>query len=211
MARSTHGQIKQARSEGRSHKVAIRDQCRELRVKLGAKAKQLRENLSQAIKHERIALRGTCSTRLQNARTETDKAVEAARRTMVELARLRAAARSPAQRHAAERARLTRATSIKESDDEVRRNLTPDLAIVWEVVKGRPGMRASKRRTRTEAFLEWVHDHAGDAQRILAEHAEQRWSGIEESEADYHARKRTEHAGGRRRRPKVADVDAVPF
>ena len=43
MARSTHGQIKQARSEGRAHKVAIRDQCRELRLKLSAKARQLRE------------------------------------------------------------------------------------------------------------------------------------------------------------------------
>lgn len=206
----THGQIRVARSEGRAHRVAIRDQCRELRTKLSEDARRRRENLSQAIKHERLALRGTCSTRLADARAATDRAINEARKTAVDLHRLRMAARTPAQNAAAERARLRGATAIKESDDEVRRNLTPDLAIVWEHVKHKPGMRSSKRATRTERFLQWVHDHAGEAQRILIAHAESAHLE-EESEDAYRRRKLEEKAPRTRRARATADLSDVPF
>lgn len=225
----THGQIRIARSEGRAHRVAIRDQCRELRAKLSEDARKRRENLSQAIKGERLALRGTCSTRLADARAVTDRAIAEARKTAVDLHRLKAAARTPAQAAAAERARLRGATAIKESDDEVRRNLTPDLAIVWEHVKHKPGMRSSKHATRTERFLQWVHDHPNDAQRILITHAESAHLE-EESEAAYRARKAAEleehrraqdakRAGRRVRQRSIAnlnpqqdlDASAIPF
>jgi len=44
-----------------------------------------------------------------------------------------------------------------ESDDYVRGNLPPELLGVFEQVKGK--IRDSARRTRTEAFLEWVEEH----------------------------------------------------
>lgn len=212
MARlKTHGQIKIARSEGRAHRVAIRDQCRELRAKLTEDARKRRENLAQAIKGERLALRGTCSTRLADARAATDRAIAEARKTAVDLHRLKAAARTPAQNAAAERARLRGALSIKESDDDVRRQLSPDLAIVWERMKHKPGMRASKHATRLDRFLHWVHDHAGEAQRILIEHAEGAHLA-EESEEAYRRRKLEEEQPPRRRRARAADDLAdIPF
>ncbi len=203
----THGQIKIARSEGARHRVAIRDQCREARVKLSEDARRRRENLSQAIKHERIALRGTCATRLADARAATDKAIAEARKTAIDLAKLKAVTRTPAQNAAAERARLRGALAIRESDDEVRRNLSPDLAIVWAKVKHRPGMRATKHATRTERFLQWVHDHPNDAQRILIEHAEAAHIE-EEGEEAYRRRKEDERRASRRvSQRRIANLD----
>ncbi len=48
-----------------------------------------------------------------------------------------------------------------ESDDEVRRNLADDreLAALWRATKNKARFKATPTRSRTEAFLEYVHDH----------------------------------------------------
>lgn len=199
-----------ARSEGRQRVRAVRDLCREARVTLRDRARQLREELKNALQAERAALRGSCHDRLARARQETDKAIEEARKTAVEVDRLRRVARSPAQQHAAERARLARATAIRESDDEVRRNLPEDLGHVWQRVKSR--IRGGPRRTRTEAFLEWAEENAGDVARMLAEHAESRqWR--EETEQEYRARQEPERKPrARRARTSTSSTGTeVPF
>jgi hypothetical protein len=53
----------------------------------------------------------------------------------------------------------------EESDDEVERNLPPELVPVWRSAKR--NIKAGKRRSRTEAFLEWVHDNPDDAHAIV--------------------------------------------
>lgn len=173
------------RREGADTRKRIREACRSDRSRLTEDARARRVALRDAIREERAALRGRCATRLAEARIATDRAIEEARKSAMHLDRLRLAARSPAQQAAAERARVRRAEQVRESDDEVRRNLSPDLAIVWSAVRGR--IKPSKRRTRTEAFLEWVEEHQGDAARILDEHAAKRFER-EETEEDYRAR-----------------------
>lgn len=74
-------------------------------------------------------------------------------------------------------ARVVVRERLSESDDEVRNNIDPELMPVWEAVKRR--IKPGERSSRTEAFLQWVHDHAGEAQRIMAEHHE------EEAEREY--------------------------
>ena len=196
--------IKLLRSEGRAHRVAIRDQCRETREKLRADAKRRREALRDALRVERIALSGSCSVRLADARARTNEAIENARRTAMDLEKLRIVTRSPKQQHAAERARLRGAESILESDDEVRRNLTPDLARIWERVKHRKGMRKTPRRTRTEAFLEWVHDNSATVQRMLDAMS----SKLPEEETEEEYRERTRP---RSRYIAPAGSEDVPF
>jgi len=105
----------------------------------------------------------------------------------MELDKLRKVTRSPAQNLAAERARLRGAERIRESDDEVRRNLPDDLALVWAKVKGR--IKGTARTTRTERFLDWVHDHPADSARIINDAAEQAYPQ-EEDEAAYFERQR---------------------
>lgn len=201
------------RSEGAQTRRRIQAACRSDRERLSADAKDRRERLAQAIRDERAALRGRCATRLSEARQATDKAIEEARASAMHLAKLRKVSRSPAQNAAAERARARRAESILESDDAVRRNLSEDLAIVWDVKKR--SIRPSTRRTRTEAFLEWVEEHPGEAARILDEHAAMRWQGREETEAEYLERTRPKRVAQRRianlDRQQELSPDDIPF
>lgn len=70
-------------------------------------------------------------------------------------------------RKASERAR--------ESDEQVARNLPPELLPVWQRVKRR--IKATDKMTRTEAFMQWVHDHSAEVQEIEAQEAER---GVDE-------------------------------
>ncbi len=189
------------RRDGVATRKRIREACRSDRARLTEDARERRERLRDAIREERAALRGRCATRLAEARQETDRAIEEARKSAMHLDRLRKVARSPAQNAAAERARARRAETIRESDDDVRRQLSPELAIVWQSVRGR--IKPSKRATRLERFLEWVEEHQGDAARILDEHAASRFG--EESEEDYRERTRPTRSTG-----TLADAE-VPF
>lgn len=200
------------RSEGAATRRRIRDACRADRQRLTEDARKRREALSAAIKNERAALRGSCATKLEEARARTNAAIAEAQHTAMHLDRLRKVSRSPAQTAAAERARARRAENIRESDDEVRRNLSPELAIIWEKVKSR--IRPSSRRTRTEAFIEWVEEHGSEAARILDEHAEMRFAR-EETEAEYLERTRPRPTRQRRianldRQQELAP-DEIPF
>lgn len=220
MARArTFGAVKLAKSEGKRHRVAIRVQCAEARVKLSEDARLRREALRAAIMAERLALRGRCSVRLAEARDNTDKKIEEARKSAMHLEKLRAVTRSPAQQAAAERARLRRAESIKESDDEVRRNLSPDLARVWNRVKHTAGMRGGKRISRTERFLQWVHDNSAAVERMLDEEGQRATRAVrEETEAEYHQRKEDERRAKKRVRQRPIqnldpqqDLEEIPF
>lgn len=213
------GAVKLAKGEGKRHRVAIRVQCKEARVKLTEDARQRREALRAAIMAERLALRGRCAVRLAEARENTDKKIEEARKSAMHLDKLRTVTRSPAQQAAAERARLRRAESIKESDDEVRRNLPPDLARIWQRVKHTAGMRGGKRISRTERFLQWVHDNSATVERMLDEEGERAARAVrEETEAEYHRRKEDEKRARRRVRQRPIqnldpqqDMTDIPF
>lgn len=186
---STHGAVKLARTEGKATRTSIREACRRERHRLTEDARQRREALRDAIRNERHALRGSCSVRLADARAETDKRIQEARASAMHLAKLRDVARSPAQKHAAERARFALATRISESDDEVRRNLeSPELRRLWDRVKHLPKLRKLKSglATRTERFLDWAHDNSATVARILAEEAPSRWR--EETAEEYEER-----------------------
>lgn len=189
------------RREGAATRKRIRDACRQDRARLTEDARARREALRDAVREERAALRGRCALRLREARDATDRAIEDARKTAVQLDRLRQATRTPAQRAAAERARMRLAERIRESDDEVARNLSDELRPVWQKVRGR--IKPSPRRTRTEAFLEWVEEHPGDAARIYDEHIA-RTMPREETESEYEAR---------RRRPRAVQLgeEEIPF
>lgn len=189
------------RREGAETRRRIRAACSADRKRLTEDAKKKREALRDAIREERAALRGRCAVRLDEARAATAKAIDEARSSAMHLDRLRRVTRTPAQLAAAERARLRLAERVRESDDDVRRNVSGDLAIVWERVKHR--IRPSSRRTRTEAFLEWVQEHEAEAGRILDEHAAERFER-EESEESY--RERTAPRASR-----ATSVEGVPF
>lgn len=66
----------------------------------------------------------------------------------------------------------------EEDDDAVRGNLPRELLPAFEKMKGK--IKGSAHRSRTEAFLEWATDHAGDAARYAETAAEDISDLIEE-------------------------------
>jgi hypothetical protein len=74
--------------------------------------------------------------------------------------------RAPGVPSAAELRREAR----EESDDAVRRNVGPELAAVFDRV--RKNIKAGPRRSRTEAFLEWVESNPDEAHAIVYANSE---------------------------------------
>lgn len=58
-----------------------------------------------------------------------------------------------------------RAEARSESDSDVIHNLPPELVPVFEAVKSQ--IKEGPRRTRTEAFLEWVAENGADVEGIM--------------------------------------------
>lgn len=209
MSRRRYQGTAMLRREGAATARSIRAECKAARAAITEDARARRVALREAIANERAALRGTCSRRLDEARAATAAAIDEARSTAAELDRLRRVTRSPAQQAAAERARLRGAERIRESDDEVRRNLPDDLARVWDRVKNR--IKGTRRATRTERFLDWVHDNSATVARMVNEDAERALRELpEETEEQYRARK-LEERRQRGRRPQRSMTGLDPF
>lgn len=126
----------------------------------------------EVIRHEAAEQRADCRTAKQRAKDEARELRER-RRVLVEACRVASAEGREAVRkaraaldafRAEQRERIaasrrpklrrTAAEAREESDSEVRANLPAELHAVWRAVKG--AIRGSARRSRTEAFCEWV-------------------------------------------------------
>jgi len=102
---------------------------------------------------------------------ELRSAAKMAKGAEADIARFRAAT---AEQRAAGKARAARAAEVlAESDDRVRNDLdSDDERLLFELV--RTSIKATPRMTRTEAFFQWMHDHASNIPGILARyHSEQ--------------------------------------
>jgi len=147
----------------------IREACRAGRSNARARIRTLREEtriaLRESVQRLREAERGTCETAKAQARDGFATMIAGAMRDREmqrahmerEYGRRRGAGRVSAAQLAKE--------ARNESDDEVRRNLPPELVSVFNRV--RSTIKPGRRRTRTEAFLEWVHDNPDEAHSIV--------------------------------------------
>jgi len=131
--RDHKGQIVRARSERRDELSAARSACESERKRVAA-----------ACGSERERIRGDAHARIDQIEAELRRQREQLQ-TIYEMERLDRG-----------RVRSTPRERKQQSDDDVTRNLEPDLVPVWNAVKrtikARPGM------DRTEAFMQWVHD-----------------------------------------------------
>jgi len=161
---------------GRRGRVAeIKALCRAGRERARAAVKLLREHTRAELAARVTALRaaeaGTCSDTTARARAELAAALRVAqdearsfggyvKRTYGRKKR------APGMPTAAELKRERR----EESDDAVRRNIGPELVPLFERVKRE--IKPGPRRSRTEAFLEWVQDNPDEAHAIVYANAE---------------------------------------
>lgn len=181
--------------------MAKRSTPKAAKAELASFARRVRRgSLVERVKVERGELQGTresCKAkkstirkRQAQLRERKRELVEACRaasiegREKVRAAKAALAAFKAEQRGAPkpEKLRRTSAEARAESDDEVRRNVAPELHPVWRRVKRT--IHGSPRRSRTEAFLEWCEANPAEVERIQWEDAER---DVERMVAEYNA------------------------
>ena len=213
---SLRAAIAAAKQEKKERIASVRSVCRAERGALKERAAQLRAELRELIASERQAARTSCSTNRENARADGNKRIgaasEAYRGARADVARERIwdPARDPLKRTRGrkEAARETRLRQ-SESDDEVRNNIPPELVQVWEKVKR--GIRAGARRSRTEAFMEWVHDHPVSVWEIMDEKAAQDLARMQREEARLAREMKSGKRYQRSAAHLAADLTEIPF
>ena len=136
--------LKAARAARREAIDRIRSQCRTAREKL----------------------RATCGARRERARREGTEVVAARQREVHEeryldkLQRTAGRRSSPKGHRPIGKVRKASRERDSESDDEVRRDIPPELVGVFNKV--RRNIKGTDRKSRSEAFLEWAEENPGE-------------------------------------------------
>lgn len=194
-ARSEHrGAVALARATCRSNRYALRGHLKAERARMLA---ELRANLAL----QKAAAKSDCAARRAAAR---EMAIGAVARKRVDVAEYRAylsKLRRLKRNYAADK-RVTARERASESDDDVRQNIEPHLHGLFERVKR--SIKGSPRKTRSEAFLEYVEAHPheyldaiDDKTRALVRELEQREKRLAKT--------------SRKRRFTAAELAEVPF
>jgi hypothetical protein len=204
-------QLRAAVRSGAQRKKLRLKECQQLvrtrRVRLERAARAAHRQLDvriAAAKAKAAALGRICKTK--TAPAELDRALAALEQERQQIAELRIAVarvRSDKGKKGGLRAGELRA----ESDDQVRRDIADDRLLVaaWDRVKGK--IKATPRMSRTEAFLQHIHDHPEVLDEVRSKQ-EHKWAAEAES-----AFKALEQTNGRdccaeleRARRALADV-----
>jgi len=205
-------ELDRARRTKREALLGVRSLCRTERDKLKQLAAELRRE-AHAVALTRRDVRETCAAERMVTRGEAGRLVDLAkerkrleREHQKSIRRFEKPAKAgPGMARGVAGGRRS-AELRSESDDEVRQSIDPLLLPLWERV--RRTIKGSARQTRTEAFLEWVHDHP-EAQYEIAE--AQAAAELRRIEHEHAAHARAIRHPGRYKRSPTELAAAVPF
>ena len=164
--------VRDRKAARRKRLAKCRADCKRMRGKVQRDALRARELLRARIKKAKLVARDACGlckvSATDRGLDELDRAfgkVQAEREAIAELRRRAAQLTDPRGRAGGRRSAEVRA----ESDDEVRRNVAddPDLAALWDSTN-KLQFKRTRHRSRTEAFLEHVHDNPEDLDELRA-------------------------------------------
>jgi len=153
--------VKDATSDRTKRIRACKADCKKLLRKAKQRATVARRKLEIVIKRAQAKAREACSS----CKVLDEKGLDAIQKSLEALDKERKeiiALRSQAASLISERGRAggRRAAEIRaESDEEVIRNLDEDKELIALFKSMRMKIKKTPRRSRTEAFLEFVHDH----------------------------------------------------
>lgn len=148
--RQLREELMNAHKSERSACGAARTAARARIQKLRQRRERIQSMIRQAILRERQARNGACASKRSSEAAR--QAWRAEKAYQASLKRSAASARMKGIRKVG-----TRAERREESEDEVRHNIPPHLVPLWNRVKR--SIRASSRKSRTEAFLEYAEEH----------------------------------------------------
>lgn len=168
MLKALGERIRRAKAERRHAYTQIAHYCRLGRQNVTARVRALRAEAREAINAKaerlRLAQRDQCKADQRAARADFD-------RELATLAgELEQEQRSFAHHYGRKKSRTTAAERRAESDDEVERNLPPELVAVFRAVKAT--IRPRPKMTRTEVFLHWAEENPEAVHAVLYEQAE---------------------------------------
>jgi len=156
--------VRAARGMRKAKLADARARCRQWRAEVRERIKRERIEATIAIRKlvadERAAMVQACTierhraiAEARGARDQAQRELQAERKFRRDMRRIEAGNRAKLAEHKRASARERR----QESDERVRGNIAPELVGLWERVKGK--IRGDSRRSRTEAFLEYVEAH----------------------------------------------------
>jgi hypothetical protein len=147
-----------------------RKQMRKLKQQEQAAKDERQQKLARlrlVCQNAKAKLQQSCAARRDLARSEARAKVEASkqsrRQARADYSELKQLERQAEQRRRKHKA--LPAEAIRESDDEVRANIPPELLPVFEQVKR--SIKGNAKKSRTEAFLEYVEENPDDVQNII--------------------------------------------
>jgi hypothetical protein len=118
----------------------------------------------------RRKLRQQCALRQERAKLEGAARIAQRKRELRDEKHTERLLRSADRRLLKGSVRSTRAERRHESDDEVRGNIPRELVAAFD--KHKKQIRGTQRRTRTEAFLQWAEENAGEVYALQNEQAD---------------------------------------
>lgn len=148
----------------------------------------------------RAEARATCDVQKAQAGRIRGQAAKAKAEHVAELAHqrtMRRLERQQKERQLEKRPRLAKAsTRRQESDDEVRENIPPELAFLWERVKRQ--IKGSERMTRTEAFLKYAEENPDEEIAAIEDKTDALIRELEQRERGGRRRARANQKKGKR-------------
>lgn len=170
--RELRERIREAKQAKPARVRAVRALARAERKKAAGRLRDLRRALREASTAARDVgtylspgMRALERVNVEAARGEGARRVAAAERELAEERATRGIEKAWTKAHRAAGPRKAEARA--ESDEQVSGDIAPELRPVWERVKR--AIRSGPRRSRLEAFLEWVHDNPSTVERLQNE------------------------------------------
>lgn len=206
---SCRRQRRELRAKGKAAIARVREQLQALRQRVLDLRSKLRE-MPKKLRSERDAAASSCDAGVNDARAGIARQLRDAQEALRSEQRDQKIQRLYAGRAKLSAPKASRAERTSESDDEVRNNIDPEMVPIFDHVKAK--IHGSARRSRTEAFFEWVHDHPSIVLEIVEEETQKELRRLEAEERRF----AKEVSSGRRYRRRstsqlAESLAEVPF
>lgn len=206
--------IRELYAELRRDRVRVRSLCRASRRRAREAARRKRVEALAWARAERVKLLEaadrSCRARAEQALRKTDAKAKPLKREIEKIAkRLQKKEVQGVDRDLKRASQQRQKERLQESDDEVIRNIEPELVPIFEQVSAR--IQPTAKRSRTESFLHWVEENPDEVEQLVIALAERDYEKIVREQVEQ-ARRLTRLLKRKGRIPLVelerADIDA---
>ena len=138
----------------------------------------------------RSEARGRCEAGKRAVNAQHDPEIQKAAKDLAEERKFqkgsrRIEAQNKDRERERKRARGSGIAKMQEANEEVEQNLPPELVPVWRYVRG--SIKAGPRRSRLEAFQEYIHEHPEVVVEAQERHAERELAELEKQAEQFYA------------------------